>query len=479
MYMSKLTHLDTRGKAQMVDVGGKTPTGRRALARGHVSVKRELLADLADGKIPKGDVLAAARIAGILAAKKTPELIPLCHTLNLSSVNIKFEVDAEAQMLHIFADARAMDRTGVEMEALTAVMIASLTIYDMLKSADRSMTIGGVELVSKEGGRSGDYDRTLEVVLPTSAPVPPAPPVDRSPSDFAEELDESLASLLEPAKDGHGSNPPRSAPPMVLERAAAVKRMRGDEPHLISLLTRDPIASAYMLGDLDKPYAEHCEWYALGQDGGEVESVLLLYTGLRMPAVLAKGKTADIEALVEAARKALPRRFYCHVRSEHLRAFEPSFSVNRPKEMIRMGLRKEDFTGAGKVDDVEALTHRDTGAIMQVYQHYPDNFFEPAQLGTGLYFGIKDGEALLSVAGIHVMSEAYNVAAIGNIVTLPDYRGHGLATRSVGRLLEALFEKVGHVALNVESANEPAIACYTKFGFRRAYHFVEGWAEAR
>ncbi len=463
----------------MVDVGAKEPTGRRALARGHVTVKRELLTDLVDGNVPKGDVLAAARIAGILAAKKTPELIPLCHTLNLSSVNIGFEVDAEAQMLHIFADARAMDRTGVEMEALTAVMIASLTIYDMLKSADRSMTIGGVELVRKEGGRSGDYNRTLDVVLPPSIPPQPLLPIDLPSPDISEDLEESLASLLEPPKNGQGSNPAPSVAPLVLERAASVKRLRGDEPDLISLLTRDPVASAYMLGDLAKPYAEHCEWYALGEDGSQIESVLLLYTGLRMPAVLAKGKTADIKALVEAARSDLPRRFYCHVRAEHISAFEPSFIVNRPKEMSRMGLRKEDFAGAGDVSDVEALTHRDTGAIMQVYQHYPDNFFEPAQLGTGLYFGVKDGETLLSVAGIHVMSEVYDVAAIGNIVTLPDLRGQGLATRCVGRLLEALFDRVGHVALNVERANEPAIASYTKFGFRHSYPFVEGWAESR
>jgi len=167
------------------------------------------------------------------------------------------------------------------------------------------------------------------------------------------------------------------------------------------------------------------------------------------------------------------------VRAEHLTAFDPNFVIMRPKDMIRMGLRKTDFTGAGQVDDVEVLTHQDTAAIMQVYQHYPDNFFEPAQLGTGLYFGIKQGDQLLSVAGIHVMSQAYDVAAIGNIVTVPDRRGEGLATRSVARLLAALFEQVEHVALNVDRANEAAIACYTKFGFRKEYIFVEGWAEAR
>ena len=477
--MSKLSHLDEHGAVRMVDVSDKEPTGRRALARGHVGVAQTLLADLVDGKVPKGDVLAAARVAGIMAAKRTPELIPLCHTLNLSSVNIGFEVDTEASIIHIFAEARANDRTGVEMEALTAVSVAALTIYDMLKSVDREMTIGGIELVRKEGGRSGPYLRTVDVVSPPSIPPSATTPVAAEPapeSDIIDELEESLGALLAP-RQPEGSSPPRPATTQALQRAPSVARLRGDEPDLIALLTKDPISSAYMLGDLDKPYAEHCQWYGLGN--GQIESLLLLYTGLRMPAVLTKGVLEDIEALVEAARTDLPRRFYCHVRADHLAAFEPSFAITRPKEMIRMGLRKAGFTGAGQVDDVEALTHRDTAAIMQVYQHYPDNFFEPAQLGTGLYFGIKEGDQLLSVAGIHVMSQAYDVAAIGNIVTLPDRRGEGFATRSVGRLLAALFEQVGHVALNVDLSNSAAVACYAKFGFQQEYTFIEGWAEAR
>ena len=126
-----------------------------------------------------------------------------------------------------------------------------------------------------------------------------------------------------------------------------------------------------------------------------------------------------------------------------------------------------------------ALTHRDTGAIMRLYHHYPDNFFEPALLDTGHYFGVRQNDELVSVAGIHVLSEKYDVAAIGNIVTHGEHRGKGLATHCVGRLLEALFPKVNHVTLNVREANESAIACYRKFGFTARYDFLEGWATSR
>lgn len=151
-----LTHLDPRGRARMVDVGGKDVTEREAVARGEVHMRPETLATLLAGSAPKGDVLAAARIAGIQAAKRTPELVPLCHHVALTASEVEFEA-VDDERLQITARVRARDRTGVEMEALTAVCVAGLTVYDMLKAIDRGMRIERVRLVEKRGGRTGDH----------------------------------------------------------------------------------------------------------------------------------------------------------------------------------------------------------------------------------------------------------------------------------------------------------------------------------
>lgn len=161
--MSKLTHLDEDGHVSMVDVGEKERTSREAIAQGSVYMAAATLAAIRDGAVPKGDVLAAARIAGILAAKRTPELIPLCHTLLLSKVAVDFEIDEETSRVIITSMVRCKGRTGVEMEALMAVSVAALTIYDMAKALETSMTIGEIRLLAKQGGKSGDWQRESEV----------------------------------------------------------------------------------------------------------------------------------------------------------------------------------------------------------------------------------------------------------------------------------------------------------------------------
>lgn len=155
----QLTHLDTLGHATMVDVGDKQITSRTAVAQGEVRMTETTLAAIRDGNVPKGDVLAAARIAGIMAAKRTPELIPLCHTLLLTKVAVDFAVDEAEQRVVITALVRCNGQTGVEMEALTAVSVAALTIYDMAKALDKSMTIGAIRLLEKQGGKSGEWRR--------------------------------------------------------------------------------------------------------------------------------------------------------------------------------------------------------------------------------------------------------------------------------------------------------------------------------
>jgi cyclic pyranopterin phosphate synthase len=156
--MTGLTHLDAEGRAQMVDVGAKDETERVAVAAGTVLMEAATLDLIMSGGVPKGDVLAAARIAGIMAAKRTPDLIPLCHPLALSSVTVDLACDQQRAAVEITATCRLKGRTGVEMEALTAVSIAALTIYDMCKAVDRGMRITDLRLVHKSGGKSGTYE---------------------------------------------------------------------------------------------------------------------------------------------------------------------------------------------------------------------------------------------------------------------------------------------------------------------------------
>ena len=156
---ARITHIDDTGAARMVDVGDKAATARRAVASGRITMRPEVLAAIREGDAPKGDVLSAARIAGIMAAKRTGELIPLCHPLGLEAVNVDF--DYEEAAIRVTAIASLTGKTGVEMEAMTAVSVALLTIYDMAKALDKGMVIEGVRLLAKSGGKSGDWQATV------------------------------------------------------------------------------------------------------------------------------------------------------------------------------------------------------------------------------------------------------------------------------------------------------------------------------
>ena len=156
--MAKLTHLDAEGRAAMVDVTDKADTERLAVAKGRIAMAPETLALVEAGGVKKGDVLSVARLAGIMGAKRTPDLIPLCHPLALTSIKVELAPDPAASAIEITASCKLTGKTGVEMEALTAVAVAALTVYDMCKAVDRGMTIGEIRLVHKSGGKSGLYE---------------------------------------------------------------------------------------------------------------------------------------------------------------------------------------------------------------------------------------------------------------------------------------------------------------------------------
>jgi len=153
----EFTHFDEQGNAWMVDVGEKADTRREAVAKGSIRMSRECLQKVVDGTMAKGDVLGVARIAGIMGAKKCSELIPLCHLLNLTKLAVDFEIHEESQEIEAVCTARTTGKTGVEMEALTGVSVALLTVYDMCKAVDKAMEIGKIYLVEKSGGKSGDF----------------------------------------------------------------------------------------------------------------------------------------------------------------------------------------------------------------------------------------------------------------------------------------------------------------------------------
>ncbi len=156
--MSGLTHFDAEGHAHMVDVSDKPVTGRVAVARGCVRMQAQTLAHVTEGRAQKGDVLAVARLAGIMAAKRTSDLVPLCHPLPITRVAVDLTPDADLPGIRIEATVRTTGQTGVEMEALTAVSVAGLTVYDMLKAVEKTMTIGDIGLVMKDGGKSGRFE---------------------------------------------------------------------------------------------------------------------------------------------------------------------------------------------------------------------------------------------------------------------------------------------------------------------------------
>jgi cyclic pyranopterin phosphate synthase len=155
--MTEFTHLDKEGRVRMVDVGEKAETKRVAVVGGRISMEADTLARIMDEKVKKGNVLEAARIAGVMAAKKTSDLIPMCHPLNITHARVDFSFDTSGPAIEIEAEVSLVGKTGVEMEALTAVSVAALTIYDMCKSYDRAMRISDIYLKSKSGGKSGTY----------------------------------------------------------------------------------------------------------------------------------------------------------------------------------------------------------------------------------------------------------------------------------------------------------------------------------
>jgi ribosomal protein S18 acetylase RimI-like enzyme len=250
-----------------------------------------------------------------------------------------------------------------------------------------------------------------------------------------------------------------------------------DKERLHGYLSRDRIRGSYMIGGLDPAFDEHTSWFGVS-NGDDIQALIMVYGGLSAPAVFSLGSAQAMDELVQGCARELPQRFYAHLLEGHEASFSRHYRVDRLRRMIRMTLLREDFRPPATTDGVRRVTHADTASIMDLYRFYPDNFFEPYQLESGHYFcAAADDGRLVSVAGVHVVSEQYDIAAIGNVVTHPDVRGQGLSTRCTGKLLEELFSRVSLVALTVEEANKAARATFRKLGFAESHAYLEGFCE--
>ena len=239
-----------------------------------------------------------------------------------------------------------------------------------------------------------------------------------------------------------------------------------------------PVENSFVLGYLDPDYAEECRWYARSNDEG-IRTLVTVYNGMSRPALFVQGHADGVAPILRQFRNELPERALVRCPKNLLDAVKTHYQpTGTLREMQRMGLERSIFSARDNGQDdpsVEPLSHRDTAAILATYAHWPDNFFDPYQLSTGLYFGIRgDGDDIATIAGVHNISKKYDVAAIGNLVTHPNYRGRGYAQRCNAVLLRRLFSQVGLVTLDVQSGNVAAIRTYQHFGFQPRSEFFEG-----
>lgn len=247
------------------------------------------------------------------------------------------------------------------------------------------------------------------------------------------------------------------------------------------LLLTDPIQHAYQLGDLDEPYWSECSWYGAAESE-DLVTLVMVYRGLSMPVMLTAGRGAHIRGVLQTFEHELPGRAIIHCGVDHLEPVDRQFTCENVRPMVRMGLEAKNFSPYDasniRVEDpweLVQLGHRDTGEMFDLYRFYPDSFFEPAQLGTGHYYGIRVEGQLVSVAGVHVFSPHIGVACLGNVVTHPDWRGNGLSKACTSHLCGRLIERgINLLALNVAGSNTAAIHVYRKLGFDQHNTYLEG-----
>jgi ribosomal protein S18 acetylase RimI-like enzyme len=252
-----------------------------------------------------------------------------------------------------------------------------------------------------------------------------------------------------------------------------------EKAEIEAFLRRDPLLHIYGIGDLDPFYWSYTSWYGLRTDAA-LHAIVLLYTGGSPPTMLALGReTEPLCELVASIRPRLPSRFYCHLSPGVNRILAPHYTMTSQGVHWKMGLSKPERIEEVKTGEVVGLGPGDGEELLRFYRDsYPGNWFDPRMLETGCYCGIREGDELVSVSGIHLFSPEYRVAALGNIATRPDRRGRGLGLRVTAALCRRLLQEVDHVGLNVRADNRSAIRIYERLGFERVSEYEEFEAEA-
>jgi ribosomal protein S18 acetylase RimI-like enzyme len=245
---------------------------------------------------------------------------------------------------------------------------------------------------------------------------------------------------------------------------------------LREVLAKDPLRATYMLGDLDPSYFPFTRWFiSSATEDAAPDSIAMVYGGLRLPVLVTHGNANALDSAIDAAVKDLPGDIIALIERSHEVPLGRHYDISGLRAILRMGIHRDDFEfSLSNNEGVVSLTHADTGDLMELYKHYPDNLFEPFHLEGGVYFGIRKDNKLVSAAGTHVISPEFRVAALGNIVTHEDYRGQGLAKRCVGEVLNQLFEHVDHVGLNTRLNNHAAQKTFSSLGFESMQHCLEG-----
>jgi ribosomal protein S18 acetylase RimI-like enzyme len=246
-------------------------------------------------------------------------------------------------------------------------------------------------------------------------------------------------------------------------------------------LRRDVFLNIYGLGDLDELFWPHTTWYGW-RPGEAVEAVVLLYSGLKVPTLLALAGEglASLGELVRAILHLLPVRFYCHLTAQVVPIVSERYTLDSHGKYLKMGLTDRSQLHGVDTAGVISLSETELGEMQQLYdESYEGHWFEPQMLATGQYVGLRDAGRLVSIAGVHVHSPRYRVAALGNIATHPDYRGRGHARTLTGALCQRLCETTDHIGLNVKADNVAAIRCYERLGFEVVAEYEENMAELK
>jgi predicted GNAT family acetyltransferase len=247
-----------------------------------------------------------------------------------------------------------------------------------------------------------------------------------------------------------------------------------DKKEIEAILRQDVSLHLYEIGDLDDFFWPYTSWYTLKQEPSK--PIILLYTGQPLPTLLALTNESDsaMQRLIQSIMHLLPAKIYAHLSENLAAAFDDRYHIESHGVHCKMILTNHSKLNSVNTSDVVPLTEADLSALKDLYQiSYPDNWFDPYMLKTGFYFGIHRNSDLVSVAGVHVYSWHYGVAALGNITTHPHFRGQGLAQRACAKLCQSLIQTANHIGLNVKADNTTAIRCYENLGFNRVSFYQE------